>query len=614
MGTLREEAGKRTVVYNNPAEQQGGLTTKQTRVNAHTNTINHVLSDATKVSEKKATKDQKADIFKTVFATALTDLRVAEGGALSPDASIAGREFKKPFPLTLNTDDKNYNHFRILECGDALAREVVSDYTPGTVIDEHTLTQYDAAYQDLYQLSGLTKKNIAEWFTAALQDHAAGFAELKAPTESLKETTSNDATRYTNKGENLPIQQNNKKIWFLANYNKALSEIDALTQEKDKPKLRHLAYTYLVPVAAYGEKHKRDLSMMFFNNNPIEDIKSAIKTDMEESYARVSKSVKAEKDIHWEPAEIIAYHTKFNKNNQEQLSPHHNINIGHGGDLYYILNFLMGDEAGYALEQPEEGTKNQATIGIQVQPHFTINNEKFYDTPLLHDRLTDDYPMLYTSFLAYPALFTAKIDAQHLDAANNLYEAGLRSRNRECLKNIKITLLKRDKISGNPVTDLSSSEDTKRYLVSHIEGLIQRLKSSTNSSNTQYTQGLINALNDLVRQINPNDSVTPAPHPSNINAHSRNHKDTSQTEVKNTRPLVNQDDGEDWYQQALRYKNGDGVNKDDVSAFNCFNWAATHGHKQAQLELFFCYSQGKGVKQNPQKAKEYLDLASAIRR
>ena len=178
MSTLREEAGKRRDLYNAPvAGLSKEIADKQKQVNKHSNTINHVLADSSKVSEKKATGDQKAEIFKIVFATALTDLRTTESSTLSPDESIAGRDFKYPFPLDLNKGNKNYNHFRILECADALARKVVRNCAPDTVISESLLGNNDA-YNDLYRLSGLTPMQVATWFTDALKQHKDGYDQL----------------------------------------------------------------------------------------------------------------------------------------------------------------------------------------------------------------------------------------------------------------------------------------------------------------------------------------------------------------------------------------------------------------------------------------------------
>lgn len=107
--------------------------------------------------------------------------------------------------------------------------------------------------------------------------------------------------------------------------------------------------------------------------------------------------------------------------NAEKIKPEDNIQISHGGGFFHIIEFLQGHSLGYRLE-------NQDGRGIQVS---TMSHER--------DKL---YALrACNNYIDYPARISATIEAQYLDAAPNLYEAGLRAEYIDKLKEIVVTRL-----------------------------------------------------------------------------------------------------------------------------------------------------------------------------
>ena len=63
------------------------------------------------------------------------------------------------------------------------------------------------------------------------------------------------------------------------------------------------------------------------------------------------------------------------------------------------------------------------------------------------------------------------------------------------------------------------------------------------------------------------------------------------------------------YQVGKSYKNGEGVDKDIDKAFEYFTKAAKQDNGEAQLALGKCYMKGKGVEKDEAKAKEWFKRA-----
>lgn len=63
------------------------------------------------------------------------------------------------------------------------------------------------------------------------------------------------------------------------------------------------------------------------------------------------------------------------------------------------------------------------------------------------------------------------------------------------------------------------------------------------------------------------------------------------------------------YKEALKYHNGNGVQKDEKRAFRLFKEAGEMGHASAQVFVGYMYSTGKGVKQDYHRAVELYKQA-----
>jgi len=99
--------------------------------------------------------------------------------------------------------------------------------------------------------------------------------------------------------------------------------------------------------------------------------------------------------------------------------------ISHGGGLFYILQFLLKESKGY------ESATEFVGQGIFVSPRTKEGG----DTTLY-----PFYANRYPNHFDIPAVLTARIEAQYLDAVPNNYEAILRSSDIKYLKQISISL------------------------------------------------------------------------------------------------------------------------------------------------------------------------------
>lgn len=117
---------------------------------------------------------------------------------------------------------------------------------------------------------------------------------------------------------------------------------------------------------------------------------------------------------------------KANTSLKEPLEGQSTIHISHGGGLFYILQFLMGESRGYAAPTEFVGE------GIFVSPRLRSGGDAVRD-PFYANRRPTHFDI--------PAVLTADIPAEYLGAVPNAYEAVLRNGNLTHLKNISISVL-----------------------------------------------------------------------------------------------------------------------------------------------------------------------------
>ena len=149
-------------------------------------------------------------------------------------------------------------------------------------------------------------------------------------------------------------------------------------------------------------------------------------------------------------------------------NPESMITLSHGGGYRYIQEFLAGKNQGYALERLGTGTGIQVHL-IQSQEatqrslHYSLQSLLFFDTP---------------------AIFTAKIKAKYLYAANNDYEAGLPPRSIRYLTDVKVetwdsndSIIRKYEsyINWDNVKNKYSQSQINRFKAS-IDGLIDKTK------------------------------------------------------------------------------------------------------------------------------------------
>ena len=113
--------------------------------------------------------------------------------------------------------------------------------------------------------------------------------------------------------------------------------------------------------------------------------------------------------------------------NAEKFIPTAEVRVSHGGGFFHIIEFLEGRTTGYPLEaQPD-------ARGIQVSP--LAENLEFHERDIYYANVA------CSNHIDYPARLTATIQAQYLDSAPNLYEAGLRAEFISRLENIVVSRL-----------------------------------------------------------------------------------------------------------------------------------------------------------------------------
>ena len=200
-----------------------------------------------KVSKRHAKIDEKEKILKAVMATALTDLRVDNGG-FSPDESRKEREriqngalhpFPADFQNNTNLDQSLRNHFEILSLTDKLSYVLINQYKLGHHIDESFINTFAGnSYDSLCTLSGLSKPQIAKLFNDVLAEHEAGYKELQ---DSVNAVTSSA-----------------KSIDFSA----IESEMDKLMQERNMTGLCALACSFLKENKNYTTDKAQEAELM----------------------------------------------------------------------------------------------------------------------------------------------------------------------------------------------------------------------------------------------------------------------------------------------------------------------------------------------------------------
>ena len=85
---------------------------------------------------------------------------------------------------------------------------------------------------------------------------------------------------------------------------------------------------------------------------------------------------------------------------------------------------------------------------------------------------------------------------------------------------------------------------------------------------------------------------------------------TEQQEVKAIKEANKEDNGEELYQEAIKYYHGNGVEKSYPKCVELLNKAVKLNHPKAQFTLGYCYFNGQGVNKSHQEAVKYYKLAS----
>ena len=79
---------------------------------------------------------------------------------------------------------------------------------------------------------------------------------------------------------------------------------------------------------------------------------------------------------------------------------------------------------------------------------------------------------------------------------------------------------------------------------------------------------------------------------------------------KNAKYVADEGDAEDEYYLGNCYYNGEGVEKDEVKAFEWYKKAAEQGHISAQYNVGVCYDNGEGVEKDKRKAFGWYERAA----
>ncbi len=116
----------------------------------------------------------------------------------------------------------------------------------------------------------------------------------------------------------------------------------------------------------------------------------------------------------------------------KDIDPESTVEITHAGSMQFIKDFLSGKNKGYSLERGGLGLQVHPLIGKISEPELTRRNQ-FYS-----NRAT-------TSMGGTPAVMKAKIKAKHLQAAPNVYEAGLPFSSLKHLEDVKLDELPLEK-------------------------------------------------------------------------------------------------------------------------------------------------------------------------
>ena len=83
---------------------------------------------------------------------------------------------------------------------------------------------------------------------------------------------------------------------------------------------------------------------------------------------------------------------------------------------------------------------------------------------------------------------------------------------------------------------------------------------------------------------------------------------------KNAKCTADEGDAEGEYYLGNCYYNGEGVEKDEVKAFEWYKKAAEQGYVEAQFKLGVCYDNGIGIERDKRKAFEWYEKASKARK
>ncbi len=276
--------------------------------------------------------------------------------------------------------------------------------------------------------------------------------------------------------------QESRLKWLLENSQTVIQAIDSAAARQQWGELKYLGYLYLnVPVKRYFQGESgNNLHQSMFVEKHINNVATIFKDKI--MYI------------------VSAYSAYTNKQNLPtylypkncplpylgptgtELQLDQQIDVSHGGTLFYALRFLLGMEEGYFLEGSNAHCEEPA-LGIQVTP---ITNEAQRKNLAYKPY---NYALRTISYLDYPIVLFAQIQTQYLDKAHLGYEAGLQTKNRSNLKNIRLEVIEKYE-NNSRIFEMSQKE--KSFIYSKIDESIKYLESLGDP--TPYRTELISAL------------------------------------------------------------------------------------------------------------------------
>jgi len=223
------------------------------------------------------------------------------------------------------------------------------------------------------------------------------------------------------------LTEKQSQLEFLKNYDIIVENIEKAAKERKSNELRKIGYKYLnlgrhmalcnriqfeLYPAFQGSKGEEEIGKI------LKELLFISKQNVEYKLQKTSgaESRQDNRPPYWNPSKEVNYEEK-------------SIKFVHGGGLQYILGFLKGEESGYFLEEVN------GIVGKGIQVHPYLNNEVAIGVMKRVNTYASDRA---ARSLDYPVRFFGEIQAQYLDSAPNVYEAGIRNCYVEKIKNIRI--------------------------------------------------------------------------------------------------------------------------------------------------------------------------------